>query len=481
MKRHFFLDKTNTIIRGSKINMGLNPVMQIAYGNGVSRGLLHFNTDEIRDLINDRTISDTDTMRVYLRMTNCMSVDGVPYEKSLIRSLGVSAKRAASFDLMLFRIPLHWDAGRGFDYTTDFWIHNRDSYSEEGSNWYACKTGLQWNGDLLPIDLKNVEGGIYSLGNLRDEYEKFLKEEDSIVVGTQHFSIGNENLSINITDYVKDCLSMERDENYGLCLSFIPQYEMMETDMMQYVGFFTDNTNTFFHPYIELTYDDYIHDDRAEFRSRHSNNLYLYTSDDGEPVNLDTLPHCIINGQEMKVRQITKGVYRASVPLGTVPVTKEPVMYEDIWTGLSFGGCEADDVVMEFTASGAQLSAGSVLPERRDVVPSVCGIGYGESLTRHETRRVEIDFRVKYETELRELMSRGFYRLYTMDGNREYSVFDYQPINKGFLTNFFVVHTQDFIPGEYFMDISVVVNGEKKLYRKVLKFRIVSDVTERYG
>lgn len=481
MIRHFFLDKTNTIIRGSMLNMGLNPVMQIAYGNGVSRGLLHFDTGEIRRLIDDGTISNINSMKVELRMTNCMSVDGVPYEKSLIRGLNASAKRAASFDLMLFRLPIHWDAGRGFDYTTDFWIQNRESYSEDGSNWYSCKTGLQWNADLLPISLKDVEGGIYDFGRLQDEYVKYTKGEESIVVGTQHFDFGNENLAINITDYVKSVLSGESDENYGLCLSFVPEYEATESEIMHYVGFFTDNTNTFFHPYIAVIYDDYIHDDRGDFRSSRSNNLCLYVSDDGEPVNLDSIPHCTVNGKEMSVRRITKGVYCASVPIDTIPVESTPAIYEDTWTGLSAGGNELDDVVMEFTASGARLSVGSVLPERRDVVPSVCGIGYGESLTRHETRRVEIDFRVKYETELRELMSRGFYRLYAMDGDREYSVFEYQPINKGFLTNFVVVHTQDLIPGEYFMDISVVVNGEKKLYRKVLKFRVVSDVTERYG
>ena len=58
MLRHFFLDKTNTIIKGSKSNTGLNPVMKLNYGNDISRGLLHFDTESIKRLAEDGDIQE---------------------------------------------------------------------------------------------------------------------------------------------------------------------------------------------------------------------------------------------------------------------------------------------------------------------------------------------------------------------------------------------------------------------------------------
>ena len=67
-----------------------------------------------------------------------------------------------------------------------------------------------------------------------------------------------------------------------------------------------------------------------------------------------------------------------------------------------------------------------------------------------------------------------------MDGTREINVINYQPIEKGFLNNFFMVYTQDLVPNNYFVDIRVRNGREEKYFKKALRFTIVSDVTERY-
>ena len=271
MIRHFFLDKTNSIIKLSEQNIGNNPILHVSYGANIMRGLLHFDLKKIKELIDDKTFANVDKLTFTLKMTNCFSVDEFPFEKELIRGLNYKTVRAASFDLMLFKLPRHFDVGRGYDYISDFWEHKNQSFSTDGSNWYCCNTGILWNGELKPLYMKNIEGGIYSNSYLSDEYEKYEKGEESIVVGTQHFDYGYENLSIDITKYVFDVIDKLNDENYGLCLSFTPKYENMFNEIMQYVGFFTDNTNTFFHPYVEVKYDEYINDDRELFINGKSN------------------------------------------------------------------------------------------------------------------------------------------------------------------------------------------------------------------
>ena len=83
MVRHIFLDKTNTITRGSLWNTGLNPILEINYGKELSRGLIHFDVDEIGALIADGTFSDPSKLACTLKMTNCASVDGLPYDKEI--------------------------------------------------------------------------------------------------------------------------------------------------------------------------------------------------------------------------------------------------------------------------------------------------------------------------------------------------------------------------------------------------------------
>ena len=57
MIRHFFLDKTNTIIENSFQNLGLNPILHLGYGNGVIRGIVSFDISKIKDLV-DKEYAD---------------------------------------------------------------------------------------------------------------------------------------------------------------------------------------------------------------------------------------------------------------------------------------------------------------------------------------------------------------------------------------------------------------------------------------
>ena len=81
MIRHFFLDKTNSIFEGSTQNIGLNPVLHVAYGVGRVRGLIHFDIEQIKCLVDDKTFANLDKLSFNLKMTNYFSIDSFPYEK----------------------------------------------------------------------------------------------------------------------------------------------------------------------------------------------------------------------------------------------------------------------------------------------------------------------------------------------------------------------------------------------------------------
>ena len=511
MVRHIFLDKTNTITEGSLWNTGLNPILELNYGNELSRGLIHFDVNEIGALIDDGTFCDPEKLKCVLKMTNCASVDGLPYDKKIEHRATQPVERATSFELVLYRLPQEFDAGKGFEYVSDFWLeanHSR-AYRNMASNWYYAQSVKVWDADkdkVVPDDTGKIEldanhpkyfyryvkegdeekrirvdltGGVYKFDKLVEEYNKYLDGEESIVVGSQHFDFGAENLEIDVTKYVFE--SLESGKNYGLMLAFIPNLERTRTNVQQYVSFFTDLTNTFFHPYVECTYCDPIADDRANFCLGRKNRLYLYAGVEGFPTNLDEGVTCTIDGKEYEVHCGGKGAYYVEITPDPCDFEAETIHY-DVWSNLSLDGEPINDIEQEFVVNPMHnfMSVGSKSAMADRTVPQVAGINDAEELERGEIREVVVDFRKEYTTNRKKLLDAAEWRLYIKDANRELDVIDYQPVERAFLNNFFVIHTEDLIPNDYYVDIRVHNGRETRYYKKVLRFRVVSNVTNRY-
>lgn len=492
MLRHFFLDKTNTIIKGSKSNTGLNPVMKLNYGNDISRGLIHFDTESIKRLAEDGDIQE-DKCTFRLRMVNCFSVDGIPYEKVMSTNGNSDSKRACSFDLILIKLPQKFDAGRGFDFDTDFWVRGNRSHSEEGSSWYFSENGMVWECDKDKVNLnegginwptiirdKHLSGGIYDNDFISKEIEAFIDGRISKVVDIQHFDFGDENLNMDITSYVRDIIW--HDEcNYGLCLMFAPVYENMIKEESQYVGFFTDHTNTFFHPFVEMNDNEVVNDDRNAFCVGRKNRLYLYVANDGIPTDLDNLPVCSIDGTEYPVKKARTGTYYATIPAFPNSTPTPAVMYDN-WTSLSIHGEPIEDIEMDFELMPAErrTTIGNKRKGVAEYIPQISGINDDEGIRRDETRTVYVDYRKRYSSEEKWRTLKSEYRLYVMDGTREYEVFPYSPIERGFQENFITINGSDMIPNEYHMDIKTYDATDVRIHKDVLIFRVVSDVTERY-
>ena len=549
MIRHIFLDKTATIIKDSQANTGLNPVAELNYGEAITRILIHFDETQIKNMVADKTISDLDKTKFTLKMTNTAGIDGVPIDNTLkFGNTCINKERAVSFTVLALELPCGFDEGRGFEYLSDVWITKNKSYSKEGCNWFQCYNGKQW-----------PEEGVYSPATIKKQYDDFYGEDEderkrSLVINRQRFDFGDEQLSIDLTKYVKDVL--EGKPNYGILLCFSPLFEVLnggatfkelkhepyvaeitkeydelpstsditvpdlfkvvtteivddaysgETEIsgtssssvtvttkyykrvvrdvqQQYVGFFTDHTNTFFHPYVEIEYDEPIKDDRECFYPGKVNRLYLYVNIGGKPQNLDELPTCNFAGIDCEVKQATKGVYYAEILL----TDYEPnVIVEDVWSNIKYEGVEQEDVELETVVLPRSDYFNIGMPGRKDetLVPSVYGINDDENVKQGDLREVVVDFRKKYTTNERKTVVDAYYRLYVKSGEQQIDILNgYQPVERTFLHNYFLIHTEDLIPNNrYFVDIKVRHGREEKIYEDVLHFRIVDNVTERYA
>ena len=102
---------------------------------------------------------------------------------------------------------------------------------------------------------------------------------------------GNEDLEIDMTSEINSILTAGTQNYTGWILSFPPQLENLTGTTENYsVAFFAKDTQTFYQPYLETTYNDYINDDRNDFTEKKVNKLYLFSYINGELTNLDSNP-----------------------------------------------------------------------------------------------------------------------------------------------------------------------------------------------
>jgi hypothetical protein len=460
-----YFDKNNTIVYNSSVNTGLNPIAELFYGgNGTtpkySRFLFYFDESRLQSLYTGGTFTDITKLKHTLKMTNSGSLD-----KSLINSYVDGFQRTSSFDLIAFTINQPWDNGVGYDYFPTLYFSTDDAYLNSASNWVNSQIGISWSGG----------SGVYS------------GSPSGITVATQHFDIGNENLSMDITEYVNGVLT--GNTNYGLGIAFSPAYELMSSSISQYVSFFTNNTQTFYEPYVETTYSNHITDDRNNFYLDKPNQLYLYVNLAGNPVNLDSNPSVNVYDQNnvlfssytpSAVTNVTLGVYSIDI---TVPTngTNDCTMYTDIWSGITISGVTRPPARLEFVMkdSNGYYNIGGDTSYPKKVGVSISGLQNQEKIKRGDIRKVIVSARIPYTVEQTQNISGLKYRLYVTEGPSELTVIDFQPIEMASNYYYFLIDTLSLIPNTYYIDVLVTSNLEVTTLKNVIQFDIINQVESR--
>lgn len=467
-----FIEKSNTIIKGKKSNIGLNPILELNYGHMLTRGMIYFDHTKVKNMIEDKTYPDMSKLRHILKMTNTASLNKTDIFRPCTSTyFNDNKERATSFDLIFFLINKEWDCGKGFDYVKDMHKGEHRAYSQEGSNWYQFKDYFKWD-----------EEGIFSNDTLSKEFDKFTSKNGNLsktIIGYQHFDYGNENLEFDITDIFNKFVTGELP-NYGIGIAFAPSFENVVTDKSQYIGFFTQHTHSFFEPYIETTYNENVEDDRTNFYLDKDNKLYFYASVGNNNVNLDELPTCVINGSEIASKQATKGIYYIDINLSSDEYEPDTMLY-DTWTNLKYNGKSIKDVELSFVTKPSTDYFSFGLPNQDvdvNFIPSVYGINDYEQVKRGDVRKIGIDCRIPYTTNQLRAVEGIDYRLYVMEGLKEYDVIEWTKVERGYNENYLLINTNDLIPSRYYLDLRVHKNIELINHPKVLRFDIINDVTD---
>lgn len=450
-----YFEKNNTIIKEKLTNTSKNPTTEIFYGSGFSKYIFKVDFTDLKSKIdNGEYVLDENTKHT-LHLTNTIFGD----ETFLGAQRGTGRDRTSSFDLILFKINEFWDEGVGFDYdesSYDLDLGNK-SYDEKPSNWFNRTSIDEWSIEGIYID-------------------------DPEIITTIHFDNGNEDINVDITDYVNDILN-EIETNYGIGIAFAVPYQLVETNVDQSVSFFTKYTQTFFEPYVQTFFNDRIEDSRHIFVEKMDQNLYLYVTKGGNFYDLDELPIVdvldsnnvpIVGLTGLTTTKIRKGIYKVTFGIDGL-ICDGKRFYYDLWKNIIIDGKELSDIKQKFIPkpTNSLYTIGENNTTVNRYVIQFYGIQQNEKIIRGSKRKVTLTFKSINNPKL-ELFDEVYYRMYIKEGKTNVIVHDWTQVD---ITNenSFILDTSYYIPREYFIQIKGVTHGEETFYREEIKFEILSE------
>jgi hypothetical protein len=489
-----YFSKNNTIVSDTLINTGRNPVVDLFFGSangtvstpGFTRFIFDLNLDSLKEKYNNGTLGNNcdNEIKHSLIMYNT-----IKFDESLLNTYNSDERlRATSFDLFLFRIPLdneefpqYWDEGVGYDYYNSnksllsdngsielFESKEDKAVSDRPSNWLQTTTIDFWSNP-----------GIYNNMNMGN-----TNYNDLIIVGTQHFEFGNEDVYFDMSSEINGILDGTITGVTGWGIAYAPAFENITGLTSNYsVSFFSRYTQTFYEPLLMTTYNDIILDDRNLLVEYQNNRLFLYVNIGGKLQNLDNPPTVSItdmngdpvpNMSDLTSCQRTLGVYEIELPEFVGFTT--PCTFTDTWSNLKFNGINLPDIENEFIlqpfSKKFRIGIDSLDPQIYGF--DFYGIKQDEKILNTDVRKVGVVIKKAYTSNALLPYVTADYRIYVREGNIEVQVQDWTTVNRTPNEYYFIFDTRDKIPNEYYIDLRVETSGQIDTYKKQIKFQIVS-------
>jgi hypothetical protein len=469
--RSYFL-KNNGLIDNNQTNNSQNPVHEISYGTfnkQVSRFIFDIDLDDLRSRIDDGFINPNRIVSHVLHMTNTISYASEYLGK---KSYSLNIDRASSFDLDIFNINEDWDEGSGYDF-----IYNDAQFPyvdtlqptiyPQASNWSARTTTSGW-----------TVAGAYISGVTQ-------------IIGTQRFEKGNENLEINLINYINQRLfgtgytgtSAYTGASFGLGVKFADIYEELEPEFRQAVAFHTKHTNTYYEPYIETIIDDTIIDDRNYFYLDKDNDLYLYVNIGGFQQNIIVDKVEIFDHEDNLVETLSgnsiinviKGIYKITLNIDS-ETYPDAVLFRDVWS-ITINGRETqyDGEFYLISQDKYYTFNQSYQINFDNYFFYFWGIGEKENVRAGSIKKIKLTIKELYANQNNFLPLDIEYRLFITNAKKyEIDVIPFTSINRTNTGYEFNLDTSWLIPQDYFLQIRLK-NGNYYENKQTLSFTVVSD------
>jgi hypothetical protein len=462
-------EKSNSIASGvyNNFNSGQNAVSDLWYGGGgddssvgransISRFILKFNLDELVNKLALKEINGDLVSTYTLKLKNSIPSDRILEPEFEVNSLDKVV--ASSFDLIAFPINKDWDEGRGYDlFQENYIVRQQGNPIITGySNWDSATSVIAWDAP-----------GVFA-----------NPTASTSLYATQHFDIGNEDISMDVTSIVNDWLS-GGSVNNGLCIAYRRDYELISANTRYVSSFFTEKTNTSFKPSLEVSYNQSFNDDRFQVTNNRTSRLFLYTFSGNSSVNyfsagtvdIQTMSNVNVT-TGLTISQQENGVYYVDVLMSAATRGQQ---YRDIWRDITFvPGIDQQDISQVFTIKDNFYTSSA--PDVNDYSISIYGIGDNSILSIGETHKVFVDLRVNYSS--RNQPDTSYDLKYRIVMNNQEEVVPWTSINQAVInkckSNYFVLETGWLLHNQsYAIQYRVDEFGTKRVLPNKTVFRVI--------
>lgn len=459
--RSYFL-KSNTIIKDTFYNSSQNPVTEITYGgdNKISRFIFDIDLDPLINKINSGFINQENIISHNLVMTNTIKfspkyVGGNTYNSNI--------ERTSSFVLDVFNINEEWDEGSGYDFCL---LDNMNNCKEAPSNWFNRKTNESW--DCY---------GVYCTGNTET------------VLTSQSFDKGNENIYVDLTDYIDDRLFDENNTSKGLGIKFTNDLEELKTIKIQSVGFHTNNTHTFFEPYIETILNDEIIDDRNYFYQDRDNTLCLEINENidkndiviNQVIIYDYLGSIFKIIESKDIKYLGRNIYSIQLNISSEKYP-DAVLFRDEWdiTIKNKSTKKIDKFYINSNENYYFLNSNEINSSNYHFF--FWNINEKEKIKRGDVRKVKLVIKELYGNKLSLTPLNIQYRLYSKINNKnEIDIIPFTNTDRIKKTHEFIIDTSWLIPQDYYIDVRVINGNSFSKSKETLSFTVESvDVIKKH-
>lgn len=445
-----YFSKNNTIVKNSHLNSSQNPVTEIVYGGGVvSRFLCKIDLKPLIQRINQGYINPENIIAHKLVLVNSIRNIGDRYIGK--KSYSQNIERATGFTLECFNIENEWNEGTGYDLVFDPNTISTKEKNESPSNWFNRTTHELWD----------VPGA--------------FNEDTSEIIGTQNFDKGNENLIIDLTEFINEILNNHK-QSEGVGFKYIKLLEDKFTKKIQSVGFHTKHTHTFFQPYLETYIDDVVKDSRNFFYQNQNNRLYFYKKVEGN-IEFETVTIYDNNGNVFKtinpdeIQRVNNNTYFINLKIGNS--YPDSVIFNDEWEYTINGEKSTHKDYFYIISENSNLSGKNEDFKLDNYSFYFWGIRNNETIERGGIRKIKITVKELYATQENRRPLNLYYRLYTkINTQNEIDIIPITPVNHTKTCYEFYIDTSYLLPQDYRLDVCLYMNsfGENK---ETINFRVV--------
>jgi hypothetical protein len=295
------------------------------------------------------------------------------------------------------------------------------------------------------------------------------------IITSQRFEIGNEDIEVDITNYVNGILFSGQPNN-GICIAYSANTESLTSDVKNVTTFFSKYTQTFFEPFLETTYNDRVNDDLCCMNFDVPNDFFFVSQSSISSLNkfeiIDSNGDIIYNSSAFT--QLNNFNYKISHTIDSEDYQDIEIFYSR-WYYTQNGKNKV--LEKQFNISKIDLNDGISLTYGSDVFINVLGIKQNEIITKKVGLK-RLIFRAKRLIEtriLKNIIGDIEFRIYVNQGKNQIDVIPFTKASKVNDEYFTEIDFSWFISHDYTIEIRALdKNGIQYPNSNYVKFRITN-------